>query len=490
MPSAPECDRTGRDPRGFVFELIERVVDEGELESREASGGKALHGSGDSRVGATGAWALESVCTWTIQEVHPERAAQPALGKTRVPQCETMYGSAPPIRPGGIWRERKSSRPPTLTRNPTEDGGPFGSHLTCRRALVDELEPGAHVRAMNKDQRNGIGQNIKGRIKEAAGAIVGNKKIEAEGDRGPRGGSRQGRGRRGEKRRREEARSLSGSSQTRENHYRERGGPPDRAVLPPAVDRSSYMPLNRGSSSETPRADGARGRASLTADALAKVRVFVADDHGILRGGLRALINLQPDMEVVGDAANGPDSESGIIRTEPDIVLMDISMPNGGGLAAIAAVKRIRPKTRIVVLTFHDELGYVRAARQAGAVGYIVKSAVDTELLAAIRAVARGRTFVDASLDLHLTKHQMRTTAGSAVGGPGLAPLTSRELEVMRRVAEGFTNAQVAEELGLGVKSVETYRSRIMSKLGLAGRVALVRFALECGVLAPGRSVP
>jgi DNA-binding NarL/FixJ family response regulator len=99
-------------------------------------------------------------------------------------------------------------------------------------------------------------------------------------------------------------------------------------------------------------------------------------------------------------------------------------------------------------------------------------------------------TFVDASLDLHLTQHQLRTNAAGAVGGNEAAPLTSRELEVMRRVAEGFTNAQVAEELGLGVKSVETYRSRIMTKLGLSGRVALVRFALECGILAPGRSVP
>jgi two-component system, NarL family, response regulator NreC len=250
------------------------------------------------------------------------------------------------------------------------------------------------------------------------------------------------------------------------------------------------MPLDTLSQSKAPDADGARGRRSLTAEALMKVRVFVVDDHGILRGGLRALINLQPDMEVVGDAANGPDAESGIMMTEPDVVLMDISMPDGGGLAAVAAVKRIRPKTRIIVLTFHDELGYIRAARQAGAVGYIVKSAVDTELLAAIRAVARGMTFVDASLDLHLTQHQLRTNAAGAGGGNGAAPLTSRELEVMRRVAEGFTNAQVAEELGLGVKSVETYRSRIMAKLGLSGRVALVRFALECGILAPGRSVP
>ena len=220
------------------------------------------------------------------------------------------------------------------------------------------------------------------------------------------------------------------------------------------------------------------------------VRVFIADDHGILRGGLRALINMQPDMEVVGEAANGPDAELGVKTTEPDVVLMDISMPNGGGLAAIATIKQVRPRTRIVVLTVHDEIGYVRAAGQAGAVGYVVKSAVDTELLAAIRAVAQGRTFMDASLGLEFAQGSRRSTAPDANGGRGTAQLTARELEVLRRVAEGFTNAQIAEELRLGIKSVETYRSRVMEKLGLASRAALVRFALDCGVLAPGLPAP
>lgn len=215
------------------------------------------------------------------------------------------------------------------------------------------------------------------------------------------------------------------------------------------------------------------------------LRVFLADDHGILRGGLRALIGGQPDMEVVGEAASGPDAEVGVKETEPDVVLMDISMPNGGGLAAIEAIKQVRPKTRIVVLTFHDELGYVRAAGRAGATGYVVKSAVDTELLAAIRAVAQGRTFMDASLGLELAQ-SMGSKSSDLAGGPGTSQLTGRELEVMRRVAEGFTNTQIAEELRLGVKSVETYRSRVMEKLGLASRSALVRFALDCGLL--GRS--
>jgi two-component system response regulator NreC len=219
------------------------------------------------------------------------------------------------------------------------------------------------------------------------------------------------------------------------------------------------------------------------------IRVFVADDHGILRGGLRALINTQADMEVVGEASNGPEALLGIKDAEPDVVLMDISMPNGGGLAAIAAVKQLRPKTRIIVLTVHDEMGYIRAAGDAGAVGYVVKVAVDTELLAAIRAVAQGRTFMDASLGLEFTQ-SMRSSTPALPDGKGMAQLTGREREVMRRVAEGFTNAQIADELRLGVKSIETYRSRLMEKLGLASRSALVRFALDCGVLAPGGATP
>ena len=217
------------------------------------------------------------------------------------------------------------------------------------------------------------------------------------------------------------------------------------------------------------------------------IRVFIADDHGILRGGLRALIGAQSDMEVVGEAASGPDAETGVARTEPDVVLMDISMPGGGGLAAIAAIKRVRPKTRILVLTVHDELGYVRAAADAGAIGYVVKNAVDTELLAAIRAVDQGRTFMDVPATLGLGQHSMLRKRPEAASGREATQLTAREREVMVRVAEGYTNSQIAEELRLGVKSVETYRARVMDKLGLASRADLVRFALESGVLVPGK---
>jgi two-component system response regulator NreC len=207
------------------------------------------------------------------------------------------------------------------------------------------------------------------------------------------------------------------------------------------------------------------------------VRVFIADDNGILRSGLCALVNTQPDMEVVGEATNGPDAVVGVQSTEPDVVLMDLTMPHGGGLAAIVALKQIGSKARIVVLTVHDEIGYVRAAERAGAVGYVVKSAVDRELLTAIRAVAQGGTSIQSS---------MRSTPSDSDIRRGTGELTSRELEVMRRLAEGFTNGQIADELRVGVQSVETSRSSLMEKLGLASRSALVRFAIDCGVLAPG----
>jgi two-component system, NarL family, response regulator NreC len=167
---------------------------------------------------------------------------------------------------------------------------------------------------------------------------------------------------------------------------------------------------------------------------------------------------------------------------------MDISMPNGGGLAAIAAVKRVRPKTRILVLTVHDELSYVGAAVDAGAIGYVVKNAVDTELLAAIRAVAQGRTFMDASISLGRAQQLMQRDPANLARALGPAQLTERKRQVMGRVAEGYANSQIADELGLGIKSIETYRSR--EKLGLTSRADLVRFALECGILAPGKPGP
>jgi two-component system response regulator NreC len=205
------------------------------------------------------------------------------------------------------------------------------------------------------------------------------------------------------------------------------------------------------------------------------IRVFIADDHDVLRGGLRVFIDAQRDMEVVGEAANGPDAARGIQQTKPDVVLMDISMPGGGGLAAIATVKRTRPKTRFLVLTGHDEPSYVRAAFEAGAIGYVVKSAVDTKLLSAIRGIAEGRPFMETSVELELVQPSTVPAGPRTADGPGMTPLSEREREVMERLAEGYTNSQIADDLQLELRSIETYRASVMNKLGLTSRSDLVR---------------
>ena len=173
---------------------------------------------------------------------------------------------------------------------------------------------------------------------------------------------------------------------------------------------------------------GPRGR-SLAGVALS-VRVFVANDHGILRGALCAVINMQSDMEVVGEAATGPDAEIGIRETKPDVVLMDISMPNAGGPDAIAALKRLRSGTPTVVLMFQEELGYIRAA---GTLGYVLKRVMNTDLLSAIRAVAQELTPAGASIELESVHRSTRSSpADSAAYPQGTAGLTDRELRWRR----------------------------------------------------------
>jgi two-component system response regulator NreC len=214
------------------------------------------------------------------------------------------------------------------------------------------------------------------------------------------------------------------------------------------------------------------------------IRTFIADDHGVLRGGLRSLINSQTDMEVVGEAADGASAEAGILETKPDVALLDLSMPGRGGLETLVAVRQKRPLTRVVVVTVHDEPGYLRAAALAGALGYVVKRAADTELLAAIRAVALGRSFID--VPIATARRANRTFAAGS--SRSVALLSDREREVLEHVAEGYSNREIADALGLSTKSVETYRGRVMTKLGLSTRSDLVRFALEYGLLTAGKS--
>jgi DNA-binding NarL/FixJ family response regulator len=217
------------------------------------------------------------------------------------------------------------------------------------------------------------------------------------------------------------------------------------------------------------------------------IRVLIADDHAVLRAGLRMLINTQPDMEVVGEAANGDEAVAKALEAGPDVALMDLTMTGGGGIKAIERMRRECPQVRVLVLTMHDDLAYLRSALAAGGAGYVVKKAADSELLSAIRAVYRGHMFVDLASGGNLTQDPLSNSAtrDAARQGGAKSLLSQREQEVLVMLAQGHTSQQIADRLHLSVKTVETYRSRIAEKLELRGRADLVRYALEIGILGP-----
>ena len=220
---------------------------------------------------------------------------------------------------------------------------------------------------------------------------------------------------------------------------------------------------------------------------MSKIRLLIADDHAILRAGLRMLINAQPDMEVVSEAMDGHEALLKARQLKPDITLMDITMPKASGLQALEQLRQVCPQTRVLVLTMHDDPAYARSVLAAGGSGYVVKRAADSDLLAAIRAVYRGRTFVDPTLAGSLVQDLLgkQASAGPADGGVRRSLLSPREREVLRLLAQGYTNQQAAKWIMVSVKTVETYRARIAQKLGLHSRAELTRYALESGLLTP-----
>jgi two-component system response regulator NreC len=215
---------------------------------------------------------------------------------------------------------------------------------------------------------------------------------------------------------------------------------------------------------------------------MGKIRVFIADDHAVLRAGLRMLISAQPDMEVVGEAADGEEAVRKTVETRPDVAIVDITMPGSGGIKAIERIRQESPATRVLVLTMHDVPAYLRSALAAGASGYVVKRAADAELLSAIRGVHRGRTVLDPTLAVMVVRRALgkKPKVGQPSGPASL--LSPREREVLDLVAQGYTNQQMADRLGLSVKTVETYRSRLVEKLGLQSRADLVRYAVDSGL--------
>jgi two-component system response regulator NreC len=222
-----------------------------------------------------------------------------------------------------------------------------------------------------------------------------------------------------------------------------------------------------------------------------RIQVLVADDHAVLRAGLRMLLEAQPDMTVVGQAETAEQVVAMDAQLMPDVVLMDLTLPSSpgsptttpSGLEAIRRIKATRPEARILALTMHDDEGYLRAVLEAGGAGYVLKRAAGTELLSAIRAVWRGGTYLHPEHARLLQAEMPAAPATDQAPGDAYELLSPREQQVLRLIALGHTNQQVAGRLGLSVKTVETYKSRLMTKLGVAGRAALVRYALERGLL-------
>jgi len=212
---------------------------------------------------------------------------------------------------------------------------------------------------------------------------------------------------------------------------------------------------------------------------------MVADDHAILRSGLKLLINAQADMEVVSEAPDGEQAIRAARETSPDVALMDLTMPRTGGMRALQEIVRDCPKTRVLVLTMHDDPAYLRSVLSAGASGYVLKRSVDAELLTAIRAVHRGGTFVDPGLANILVQDVLAKRGGKARAKRPVSILSEREQQVLKLVARGYSSQQIAKQILVGVKSVETYRSRLAEKLGLRTRSDVIRFAVRMGLLTP-----
>jgi DNA-binding NarL/FixJ family response regulator len=210
------------------------------------------------------------------------------------------------------------------------------------------------------------------------------------------------------------------------------------------------------------------------------MRLLVADDHGIMRGGLRLLLDRQPDMEVVAEAADGIEAVELALRERPDICILDVAMPRMTGLQATVEIRAQAPDIAVLVLSMHDDERYLFEALQAGAAGYVLKREADQALVEAVRAVARGEPFMTNAAERSLIREWMQDDSS----GPA-EPLTLREREVLKLIAEAHTNREIGELLHLAEKTVESHRANLLRKLGMRDRVELVRYAIRRGLIEP-----
>ncbi len=214
------------------------------------------------------------------------------------------------------------------------------------------------------------------------------------------------------------------------------------------------------------------------------LRIFLVDDHLIVREGLKTLINAQPTMRVIGEASDGAEACERVLSDAPDVVIMDITMPGMHGIQATEQIKRTCPAVRVLILSVHDDATYLRQTLAVGASGYILKHTAADSLIHAIQVVGSGGVYLEPSMAEHVVARYVRRPAAvTALLG---ADLSEREAEVVQGVAKGYSNKEIAAQLSLSIKTVETYRARAMEKLGLESRAALVRYALERGWLRAG----
>jgi len=204
---------------------------------------------------------------------------------------------------------------------------------------------------------------------------------------------------------------------------------------------------------------------------------LIADDHGVLRAGLVALLSAEPGLEVIGEAGDENTAVALVVEKRPDVVLMDISMPDGGGIEATRRIKQLAPETRVLMLTVHEDKGLMQEAIRSGAIGYILKRAVKSELINAIHTVMRDEMYLHPAMARLLLAESQVPSSQEARFIP--EPLTTREIDVLRLIAQGYTNNRAAEILHISVRTVEYHRGNLTAKLNLRSRVELMKYAEE-----------
>jgi DNA-binding NarL/FixJ family response regulator len=215
--------------------------------------------------------------------------------------------------------------------------------------------------------------------------------------------------------------------------------------------------------------------------AMTKLRIFLADDHAVVREGLKTLVNAQSDMQVVGEASDGAEVWALARGCAADVVIMDISMPQVNGAEATMQMRKHCPDTKVLALSVHEDTGYLRKLLEAGASGYVLKRSAAETLIQAIRMVSDGGVYLDPAIAGKIVGGLIGRSA--AVGEPPDVELSERETDVIRLIAQGYSNKEIATQLNLSVKTIETYKARAMEKTGLDSRVAIVRYALQRGWL-------